>query len=122
MCNRFGGYDVQRNQTVYDLFHIHTVPALVCNAPVSARGDIIVMWSYIHTGGLPLTNVSMAYTFNESMGTITNPIPISGVDTTSVEVVDLVAGFEYLFNTTAENSNGSSSILCGPIHHVVGET
>ena len=107
------------------LFHsssTNTVPALVCSVPVSARGDIIVMWSYIHTGGLPLTNVSMVYIFNESMGTITNPVSISGVDTTSVEVADLVAGFEYLFNTTAENSNGASSILCGPIHHIVGKS
>ena len=81
-----------------------------------------MMWSYIHTGGLPLTNVSMVYIFNESMRTIINPVSVSSVDTTSVEVADLVAGFKYLFNATAENSNGSSSILCGPIHHVVGES
>ena len=62
------------------------------------------------------------YTFNESTRTIINPVPVSGVDTTSVEVDDLVAGFEYVFNTTAENSNGSSSILCGPIHHIVGKS
>ena len=37
----------------------------MCTAPVSSNDVITVTWSYIHTGGLPLTNVSLAYTFTE---------------------------------------------------------
>ena len=102
--------------------HPQTVPALACNAPVSASGIITVTWSYLHTGGLPLTNVSVMYTFTNGIQSITNPVSVSGVDTTSVEVADLIVGTEYTFNVTAENSNGSSYILCGPTLHVIGES
>ena len=53
---------------------------------------------------------------------VSNAVSVSSVDTTSVEVAGLFAGFEYTFNITAENSNGSSSILCGPTLHVIGES
>ena len=89
----------------------------MCNAPVSSNCIITVTWSYIHTGGLPLTNVSV---FTEDSTIAINPIQVESIDTTSVEVPDLVAGFEYTFNITTEN-NGSSSILCGPTLHRVGE-
>ena len=41
------------------------------------------------------------------------PIPLISVDTTSVTIPDLKAGFEYTFNVTAVNSEGSSSTVCG---------
>ena len=51
-----------------------------------------------------------------------NAVSISGADTTSVMVPNLVASAEYMFNVTAGNSVGSSSIICGPILHVIGKT
>ena len=51
-----------------------------------------------------------------------NAVSISSVDTTSIMVPNLVAGAEYIFNITAENNVGSSTIMCGPILHVIGKT
>ena len=101
------------------------VPALLCDAPVSSNGVITVTWSYIHTGGLPLTNLLITYTCsflgsNFSYNNI-NDISVSSVNTTSVIVSDLITGAEYTFNITAENNIGSSNIVCGPTSHVIGE-
>ena len=78
-----------------------------------AHVAITVSWSYIHTGGLPLTNVSVSYHFDNSLSPI--PIPLISVDSTLVTLPYLNAGFEYTFIVIAENSEGSSSTLCGPI-------
>ena len=109
--------------------HTITVPALSCDAPVSSNGVITVTWSYIHTGGLPLTNVFLTYTNSvlwNSTGNFSNhsqrnTVSVSSVDSTSIVVPNLVTGPEYLFNITAENSYGSSSIVCGPTPHLIGK-
>ena len=95
-----------------------TVPELFCNASVSSNGTVTVTWSYIHTGGLPLTNVSVTYIIYNNLSPI--PIPLISVDTTSVTIPDLKAGFEYTFNVTAVNSEGSSSTECGFTIHESG--
>ena len=105
--------------------HDCAVPVLSCDAPVSSNGVITVTWSYIHTGGLPLTNLFLTYTHlflgsNFTYNNI-NDISVSNINTTSVIVSDLIAGAEYTFNITAENNIGSSSIICGPTSHVIGE-
>ena len=65
----------------------------------------------------------MTYASNEDSESVTiNHVPISGIDTTSIEVSNLVTGFEYTFNITADNHIGSTSILCGPTLHRVGES
>ena len=102
------------------------VPALTCNAPVSSNGVITVTWSYIHTGGLPLTDLSISYAslLNHSdilIDYLSNTVSISTVDATSITVPNLAAGAEYIFNITAENRIGLSSILCGPTFHKSGE-
>ena len=100
-----------------------TVPALMCSAPVSSSGVITVTWSYIHTGGLPLTNVSVSYTYVDG-STISSPIlvPVSSLDAVVATFSDLESGFAYTFNVTAQNSNGSSSILCGPTLHTADKS
>ena len=100
----------------------HAVPALTCNAPVSAEGIITATWSYIHTGGLPLTNVSVFYVFTEGSAINRIPTNVTNVNTSSVVIRNLITGFKYTFNITAENSNGSSSILCGPTLHIIGQS
>ena len=96
------------------------MPKLFCNASVFADGAATVTWSYIHTGGLPLTNVSVSYYFESVLNSI--PIPLISVDTTLVTIPDLKAGFQYTFNVTAENSEGSSSTLCGSITPKSGDS
>ena len=95
------------------------VPSLLCDPPTSTNGDITVTWFYIHTGGLPLTNVSLTI-FNDGPESATDFI-LQSADTQSIEIPHLVAGFEYTFNVTAVNSIGSSSISCGPVFHRPGE-
>ena len=78
---------------------IFPAPELFCNASILANGAVTITWFYIHTGGLTLTNVSVSYCFGNN--NIPIPIPLISVDTTSVTIPDLKAGFEYTFNVTA---------------------
>ena len=87
---------------------------------MSANGDITVTWSYVHTGGLPLTNESVYYIFMEGSTINRVPVNLQSINMHSATVSNLTTGFKYSFNVTAENSNGASSILCGPTLHVIG--
>ena len=99
----------------------HAVPAVMCNASLSANSVVMVTWSYIHTGGLPLTNVSVSYTY-ENEFIISRPIAVSNisVDTIRITVPDLEAGFRYNFNVTAQNRLGLTSTLCGLMIRISG--
>jgi hypothetical protein len=104
----------------------------LCDAPVSSNGVITVTWSYIHTGGLPLTNLFLTYThlilgnstvFSTNRSQLnTVSVMTRSIDSTSIVVPNLVTGAEYMFNITAENKYGSSSIVCGPTPHLIGKT
>ena len=105
--------------------HAHklSVPSLnPCNASesVPTSDTITVTWSYIHTGGLPLTNVSVSYSLTKGSRTVIKSVPVSSIDSTLVEISDIETGFKYTFNITAENSNGSSSIICGATVDALG--
>ena len=71
-----------------------------------------------------MTSVSVFYSKLLEASTVgcQNPVTISNIGATSVVVPNLEAGFEYVFDITAENSEGSMSILCGPILHLIGES
>ena len=88
----------------------------------SAAGTITVTWSYVHTGRLPLTSVSVVYRFKEGLA-LSPPVDveIANTEVMTATVMNLVAGRLYTFTIAAENSNGFSSIDCGPIRHNVGE-
>ena len=75
----------------------------------------------MHNGGLPLTGLSVTYSYEEGVSTITRSVGVSSVGDTTVTVPGLVAGEEYTFTVTAENSNGSSSTVCEPVNHIIGE-
>ena len=88
--------------------------------PLSEDGIITVSWSYVHTGGLPLTALSVMYSYVDRQTTFTNPVPISDVGSLSATVSGLVVGFMYTFSVTAENSNGSSTTTCANFLHEIG--
>ena len=77
-------------------------------------------WSYVHTGGLPLTGLSVTYSYEEGVSIVTEPVGVN-LDDFMVTVSGLVAGEEYTFTVIAENSNGSSSTVCEPVNHIIGE-
>ena len=103
------------------LFSIVLAPVLTCDAPVSSNGVITATWSYIHTGGLPLTSVSVVYTYTEGSTVNHVLIDVPNIHATSVSVAGLTTGFKYTFNITTGNDYGTSSILCGPILHAIGK-
>ena len=88
--------------------------------PLSEDGIITVSWSYVHTGGLPLTGLSVMYSYIDHQTTLTNPVAISDVGSLSATVSGLVVGFMYTFSITAENSIGSSTTTCEPVSHEIG--
>ena len=66
--------------------------------------------------------MSVVYRFEEG-ASISPPtdVDIDNVEVTTTMVSNLIAGRFYTFTVTAENSIGSTSIDCDPIHHRVGE-
>ena len=94
----------------------------MCNDPEFNMGGITTRWSYIHTGGLDLTNVLVFYTFEEGSHD-SNSVTVMNINPTinSINVPRLTAGIRYTFNITAVNDIGSSYILCGPILLSIGE-
>ena len=97
---------------------IFTVPEMFCPRPESQNGVIIVSWAFVHTGGLPLTNISVTYTFQQENIHVSVP---GGISARSVTVPNLIAGEVYIFNIIAENTYGSSAVQCEGILHELGE-
>ena len=87
---------------------------------MSRNGNITASWTYIHTGGLPLTDLSLMYSYEEGASTVSRSVGVN-LNDLSVTVSGLVAGEEYTFTVTAENSNGSSSTVCEPVNHIIGK-
>ena len=64
----------------------------------------------------------MLYSVKDGSNNVNNlEITLTETDATVVKVQDLKPGFEYVFNITANNNHGYSSILCGPVLYVTGE-
>ena len=102
-----------------------TVPAPVCDAaPVSANGVITVTWDYTHTGGLNLTEVIVQYGIYSDDEIEFQGIPdgnLTDVDEVTLDVEGLVAGRAYVFQITATNDVGSTTVQCPPVVHTVGK-
>ena len=99
----------------------YTVPAPLCsNIPTSEGGVINVTWSYIHTGGLNLTEVVVEYSESGDFQDLQNG-NLTDLSQTSLEVLNFTAGQTYSFQVTASNQMGSSSVLCPAVNHSVGK-
>ena len=69
-----------------------------------------------------MTSVTVVYRFEEGLAmSPPTDVDIANADVTTAIVSNLVAGRLYTFTITAENSNGSKSIDCGPVRHDVGK-
>ena len=98
------------------------VPELTCSVSESqTTGDIIVTWSFLHTGGLPLTALSTNYTFTKGSTVVEGGDVVNNLDRNTASVPDLVVGFVYTFTVTARNDNGSATASCGSVLHAVGK-
>jgi hypothetical protein len=84
------------------------------------NGNITASWTYVHTGGFPLTGVSVNYTYEEGTSTVTNSVNV-GINDMRFSVPGLVTGKEYTFTVTAQNMNGSNSSVCAPVDHIIGK-
>ena len=93
----------------------------MCFDPVSTDGVITVQWSFVHTGGLNLTGLSAVYSYTDGTLTGTGTVTVASLDTFTVNVNGLVSRFVYTFSITAENSNGSATVVCRPTFHRIGE-
>lgn len=99
---------------------ISRLPRVTCPRPVSINGNVTASWTYIHTGGLPLIDLSVMYSYEEGLSTVSRSVGVN-LNDLNVTVSGLVAGKEYTFTVTAENSNGlSSTVTCAPVDHVIG--
>ena len=100
---------------------IYTVPAPLCsNIPTSEGGVINVTWSYIHMGGLNLTEVVVEYSESGDFQDLQNG-NLTDLSQTSLEVLNFTAGQTYSFQVTASNQMGSNSVLCPAVNHSVGK-
>ena len=76
-------------------------------------------YSFRHTGGQPLTKVSISYTSSSS--TTQQPGPPVGVADTMATIPGVVAGYSYTVAVTATNLNGSTTAACPSISVTSGK-
>ena len=107
----------------------HSVPSVVCtDQPAVNNTDLVITWSYVHTGGLKLTHMSVEYRNETSAVFMTLSSYMSGsgfVGTTSGHRVSTnensvslplpFAGVEYFFRVTATNEEGLTTADCPSI-------
>ena len=103
------------------------VPKIECQeSPLSQNGIIVVTWSYIHTGGLNITQVYVTYSLDQSsleFQQLPNGIiPVEeGADSPrNLAVRNLVSGNSYIFMVMASNEEGNSSTVCPSVVHDIG--
>ena len=97
------------------LFNVHhrTVPSPVCESATGEFGFITVTWSFVHTGGRPLTSVVINYIVGRRKHWYTTRNgPVAQLGTTSAIIPSLLAGFSYIPLVVATNFEGTSTVQC----------
>ena len=100
---------------------LSVVPAPVCDTATASGGGITITWSFNHTGGLPLLNLSINYIVREGTTDITRNGPPVGLADTTADIQPLVAGLVYTPMVTALNDQGSSTVQCPSVELDVGK-
>ena len=98
------------------MFHSTTGPAPICTSVSPSNGGVLVEYSFRHTGGQPLTEVSISYTSSSS--NTQQPGPPVGVADTMAIIPGVVAGYSYTVAVTATNLNGSTTAVCPRVSSV----
>ena len=88
------------------------VPAPVCSTSTPSNGGINITWSFLHTGGQPLTEILITYVFKQGSVNMTELGPEVDIDTENVVIPSLVAGFVYIPIVNASNEDGSTAVEC----------
>ena len=104
------------------------VPAPVCNeSPRVADDRLIVTWTYIHTGGLPITSADVLFKPDTSSHSTLAFSSISGAELdvlTAINREDSIplpeAGLYYQFTVRAGNSEGMSDTECPSLRLDIG--
>ena len=105
------------------------MPLLVCRDTSIADdlASVRIEWETIHTGGLELDSISIEYAALSGNGTTSENFTVvydATFDTDGVaNLVTLpLAGLNYTFRVSAENSEGESvPSVCPPIFLLIGE-
>ena len=93
--------------------YVFVVPQFDIVNVTSTGGNIIVMWSFTHTGGLPLINVNVSC----SNGLYC----MNCTDTSTVSLLPVMAGSNYTCIVIASNTIGSDTRTLTNIIPVEGQ-
>ena len=80
------------------------------------EGGLRVSWSFEHTGGVPLTSLTVNYTTSVPGGGAQEV----ALDATIANTPSLVAGYTYAVSIEARNSIGLSRVQCTPRGLTIG--
>ena len=92
------------------------VPTLQCNSSMSTGGGVYLSWTVAYNGGRNVTSIQIEYILAASTQQYQ---PIDALVTPSATSVlvreQFMIGRSYLFQIFANNSVGSSNVVCGPV-------
>ena len=99
------------------------VPAPRCiEQPASQNGVISIQWSYVHTGGLNLTQV-LVQSFNADVNgfELLENGNLTDLESSSFDAEGFTAGESYVFRILAFNDLGFGQADCPAVLHRIGE-
>ena len=97
-----------------------SVPAPLCSSVTADAGIVTVVWSFTHTGGLELTNLTVHWFYIDGTFTNTSSREVAELSQNSLLVSGLEVGFVYTFSIEAGNELGSETAVCTPFTHSIG--
>ena len=101
--------------------HAYTgiAPKVTCSlTPISVNGRIHVSWSYLHTGGLNITEISVQY--RQQQVNLFQFLQEELPDKNTTIATNFTAGYNYVFRVVASNEIGSDSTDCPSVLHQIG--
>ena len=102
--------------------HIYTVPAAVCDSAIGEFGHITITWSFVHTGGRPLTSVIINYIIEQGDTSVTRSGPETQLGAASATIPSLPARYSYIPLIVITNFEGTSTIQCPRVELSTGKS